>query len=80
MAVLVEILRLVPNGFDFLRGEAVDLASLTQAVQMFVTSTGIITARLQAWIAAFVEGQPTFDPVAAALIWNACVWLVVSQV
>ena len=78
MAVLVEILRLVPNGFDFLRGEAVDLASLTQAVQMFVTSTGIITARLQAWIAAFVEGQPTFDPVAAALIWNACVWLVAA--
>jgi len=31
--------------------------------------------RVRAWLAALVYGQPTFDPVAAALVWNALVWL-----
>jgi len=74
-AVLAEMLRLAPNLFALLRGEAIDSSSLTQAMQGLVTSTGIVTARLQAWILGFAAGQPTFDPVAAALIWNACVWL-----
>lgn len=78
MAVLVEVPRLLPKGFDFLGKEAGDLTSLTQAVNMLVTSTGIVIARIQAWIVALVDRQPAFDPVAAALIWNACVWLVAA--
>lgn len=76
MAVLVEVFRLAPKGFDFLRMEAGDLTSLAQAMKTLVTSTGIITSRIQAWMVALAEGQPAYDPVAAALIWNACVWLV----
>ncbi len=75
MAVLVEVFRLAPKGFDFLRMEAGDLTLLAQAIKTLVTSTGIITTRIQAWMVALAQGQPAYDPVAAALIWNACVWL-----
>jgi transglutaminase-like putative cysteine protease len=76
--VLVEFFRLIPDGFAFLRGKAIDFASLIDLFRAFFSSAGIIMTRLQAWIVAFVEGQPTFDPVAAALVWNAFVWLIAA--
>jgi len=78
IAVLVEFFRLIPDGIAFLRGEALDLASLINLLRAFFSSAGIIVTRLQAWIIAFAGGQPTFDPVAAALIWNAFVWLIAA--
>ena len=76
--ILVEFLHLIPDGFAFLRRETVDLASLIHLILLFFTSVGIIIVRLQTWIIAFLGGQPTFDPVAAALVWNAFVWLVAA--
>ncbi len=77
-AVLVEFFRLIPDGFAFLKGEPIDIASLFQLSRTFFSSAGIIITRLQAWIVAYLGGQPTFDPVAAALVWNAFVWLVAA--
>jgi len=73
--VLVEFFHLVPDGFAFLRGETIDFFLLINSLHTFFSSAGILATRLQAWIVAFVEGGPTFDPVAAALVWNAFVWL-----
>jgi transglutaminase-like putative cysteine protease len=76
--VLAEIFHLIPEWVASPRGETVDFASLIDLSYVFFSSAGIIMTRLQAWLLAFVEGQPSFDPVAAALVWNAIVWLVAA--
>ena len=78
IAVLVEFFRLIPNMFTFFRGEAVDFATLLDLSYAFFSSVGIIMTRLQVWVIAFIDGQSTFDPVAAALVWNGIVWLVAA--
>ncbi|MFL7867208.1 MAG: transglutaminaseTgpA domain-containing protein [Anaerolineales bacterium] len=76
IAVLAESLRLLPHSPALLKGETIDLTSWVNALKDFSTSTGIVAKRLQVWIAALVDNQPAFDPVAAALVWNALLWLV----
>jgi transglutaminase-like putative cysteine protease len=76
--VLVKFFRLIPDGFAFLRGETIDFTSFFNLFNTLLSSAGIIIMRLQTWAVAFVEGQPTFDPVAAALAWNAFVWLIAA--
>ena len=78
LPVLIEFFHLIPDGFASLRGEAIDLASLIDLLHAFFSSAGILMTRLQAWIVAFVERVPIFDPVAAALVWNTIVWLMAS--
>ena len=76
--VLVEFFHLIQEWVASLRGEKFDFVSLIDLSYTFFSSTGIIMSRLQVWVVAFIEGQPSFDPVAAALVWNAIVWLVAA--
>lgn len=78
IAILVEVLRSIPEGLAFLRREAFDLVLLARSLQDFFTSAAVIMARLQAWFTATISGQPAFDPVAASLVWNALMWLVAA--
>jgi transglutaminase-like putative cysteine protease len=73
-----ELGHLLPGFWNSFRGRDVDLAPLARLSQDLFASAWTIIARVQAWVAAFASGQPTFDPVAASLAWNALVWLVAT--
>ncbi len=76
--VLVEAVRLIPSSLAFFRGEAIELDSLELLLRDFSASAGIIAQRLQTWMTALVNGQPVFDPVAAALVWSIFIWIVAA--
>ena len=78
ITVLYEFIRLIPEGFAFVKGNQIDTSSLTHSFHTFVTSIDVITTRLQVWTVAFADNQPTFDPVATTLAWNAFVWFVAA--
>ncbi len=73
-----ELGHLLPGFWNSFRSGDVDLAPLARLLQDLLTSTWIIVARVQAWVAALAAGQPSFDPVPASLTWNALVWLVAT--
>lgn len=52
--------------------------SLLPHLADFATTTGIILARVQAWVLALLANQPTFDPVAAAFVWMVLIWIVAA--
>ncbi len=64
-----------PGTWISLKGGRVDLSPLAGLLQELSAATGIVMMRVRVWLAALVSGQPAFDPVAAALVWNALVWL-----
>jgi hypothetical protein len=70
MAVAAELVRLASRIATSPKGGGVDLTSLDHLLQELSASTGVIIERVQAWVMALVTGQPTFDPVAAALVWS----------
>lgn len=74
----LEFDHLLPGLWDSIEGGEVDLSPLVRLLQDLLASTWIIVARVQAWMTALASGQPTFDPVAASLAWNALVWLVAT--
>ena len=41
-------------------------------------AVGVLLARTGAWLRTWSAGEPTFDPVAAALLWSVLLWLTVS--
>ncbi len=41
-------------------------------------ATLVIFERVSVWFLALAGGQPAFDPVAAALVWSALVWLIAA--
>ncbi len=43
--------------------------------QAFVDALGALLGRVELWLAALLGGQPTFDPVAASLMWGLILWL-----
>ena len=36
---------------------------------------GVLLARTVAWLQTWIVGEPTFDPVAAALLWSVLLWI-----
>jgi transglutaminase-like putative cysteine protease len=55
-----------------------DSASVYNLLAEALGTSGIILERVQAWVLALVANQPVFDPVAAAFVWIAIVWLVAA--
>ncbi len=51
-----------------------DLSLLGNAALGLGTTTGSLLAQLGGWLQAFARGQPTFDPLTAALVWNLTLW------
>jgi transglutaminase-like putative cysteine protease len=78
MAVADELVRLASRLVTFPKGAGVDLTLLAYLLQELFASTGVVIERVWAWVVALVAGQPTFDPVAAALVWNTLVWIVAA--
>jgi transglutaminase-like putative cysteine protease len=77
-AMLVVIFRLAVLSAAYPQGSILDLIQLVPLLQEFFTSTGVILARVQAWVTALAAGQSYFDPVAAALVWGILVWIVAA--
>lgn len=78
LAVAAELVRLASRIVTSPKGGGVDLTSLAHLLQELSASTGVVIERVQAWVLALVTGQPTFDPVAAALVWSVLVWIVAA--
>jgi transglutaminase-like putative cysteine protease len=78
LAVAAELIRLASRIAPSPKGGGGDLTSLAHLLQELSASTGVIIERVQAWVVALVAGQPTFDPVAAALVWSVLVWIVAA--
>lgn len=50
-------------------------AEFAQAVSELAGALGVLVARTSEWLRAWFLGQPTFDPVAAALVWSVLIWV-----
>ncbi len=78
MAVPTEIFRLIGNFFTSLKIKEIDLVPLSIAFQQVLTSTGVVFGRVVTLIRDLTTGQPSFDPVAAGLVWGFMVWLMAA--
>ena len=76
LAVFAELFRLAGRMISTLRSRDIDLASLNSLTGQVFTATGVVLGRVYSWLRDLVTGQPSFDPVAAGLVWSTVVWLV----
>jgi transglutaminase-like putative cysteine protease len=73
-AAVHALARLLP----FQTGGGLEPNTLKGLLQDLSDSTVIVLQRAQVWTAGLVSGRPAYDPVAAALVWNALVWVVAA--
>lgn len=76
IAVFAELIRLLLDALSLHKNETIDPGLLIRSIQELIISAGIILKRVQTWTIVIMSGRPAFDPVAAALLWNALVWIV----
>ncbi len=74
LQVALELGRLALQLMIYPASQNMDFASLLHAGGALRVSAGVVLIRLAAWTSALVTGEPDFDPVAAALAWNALIW------
>lgn len=74
----IEVIRLGWQLVTSWKGTGIDWSPLLHPLIEFSTSSGIVIERVRVWVAALVAGQPTFDPVAAALTWSLLAWIVAA--
>ena len=74
--LLAEALHRLAARLPFPTGPAVDPGLLALRAQALVRAAQALAGRTRAWVLGLASGQPLFDPLAAALAWNALVWLV----
>ena len=53
---------------------------LQQAWSELFAALSVLLARSGAWLQTWVAGEPTFDPVAAALLWSVLLWAAAAWV
>ena len=75
---VIEVIRLGWQLATSWQGTGVDWSPLARPLVEFSTSSRIVIGRVQVWVTALAAGQPTFDPVAAALVWNLLAWIVAA--
>jgi len=80
IAVVAEFIRLAIQAINaiFYIGDHLDSSNLVHSFQDLITSTGVVFDRVRVWVAALIASQPTFDPVAAALVWSILIWFVAA--
>ena len=78
LAVFNEIFQTIGRVISTLNFKGVDLSPLCNSISQIFTSTRVVLDRVLAWITDIANGQPTFDPVAASIVWNAAVWLIAA--
>lgn len=76
LSLIVESIHRLFASIPFYPGQAIDPGRLGQLAQALGAAAQILAERSWVWIAALASDQPVFDPVAAALAWNALVWVV----
>lgn len=77
-AVLAELSAVASRLIRSPRDPGVDFASIFELLGETFTTIGVIVARIHAWIITVAGGEPAFDPVAAAFVWTALVWIVAA--
>lgn len=76
--VVAELIRLASRIVTSPPNTEADLTSLAPSLQALSASTGVIIERVRTWVVALLTGQPSFDPVAAALVWSMLVWFIAA--
>jgi transglutaminase-like putative cysteine protease len=75
---VIEVVRLGWPLVTSWQGPGIDWSPLLHPLMEFSTSSGVVIERVRVWVVALVAGQPTFDPVAAALTWSLLAWIVAA--
>ena len=78
LEVLSEVFKLMGEIIVSLNLKGANLNPLSVALSQVITSTGVVLERGYTWINNVATGQPTYDPVAAGIVWSAAVWLVAA--
>jgi len=65
----------VSSAGELFQGTALNWESVSLILEELKTGASTLIAREQAWIAAVLAGEPTFDPAAAALMWSLAMWV-----
>jgi hypothetical protein len=78
IASAIEVIRLGWQLVTSPQGAIVDWSPLVHPLMEFSTSSGVVIERVWVWVTALAAGQPTFDPVAAALAWSLLAWIVAA--
>lgn len=78
LAVFNEIFQAIGRVITTLNFKGVDLNPLSNSISQLFTATRVVLERVFTWITDIANGQPTFDPVAASIVWNAAVWLIAA--
>jgi transglutaminase-like putative cysteine protease len=66
----------VSSANELVQGTTLNWEPVSFILEELQAGGGTLVAREQAWIAAVLAGEPTFDPAAAALIWSLAMWIV----
>ena len=66
----------VSSTSELFQGTALNWEPVSLILEELRADGSILIAREQAWIAAVLVGEPTFDPAAAALMWSLAMWIV----
>jgi len=78
LVVFHEVFKLMSEIIVSLNLKGANLNPLSAALSQVITSTGVVLERGYTWINNVAAGQPTYDPVAAGIVWSAAVWLVAA--
>ncbi|MFN2270935.1 MAG: transglutaminase-like domain-containing protein [Anaerolineae bacterium] len=61
---------------DLFQGTVLNWEPVSLILEELQADGSTLVVREQAWIAAVLAGEPTFDPAAAALMWSLAMWIV----
>ncbi len=77
-AVIAELFHLAGVIISSLKVKGIDFSPLASLSGEVVTAAGVIAGRVVLWVRDLINGQASFDPVAANIVWNIVVWLVAA--
>jgi transglutaminase-like putative cysteine protease len=66
----------VGSASELFQGTVLNWEPVSLILEELQADGSTLIAREQAWIAAVLAGEPTFDPAAAALMWGLAMWIV----
>ncbi len=79
--LITSVIEVIRQGWQLViswQSTSVDWSPLVRPLMEFSTSSEVVLERVRAWVVDLATGQPTFDPVAAALTWSLLAWIVAA--
>jgi transglutaminase-like putative cysteine protease len=67
-----------PLWMSFFAEEVPDWSTVAEAADQLASAVTIVFVRGANWLTTWITGSPSFDPVAAALIWSLLIWSVAA--